>query len=148
MEHYTVLRTLTQVGGGFILVCRHNLLNSVVVIKRIQINATARGFVAMEVAAYQALQQGYANMIGGAHVLHLYETFQEKQHQHLVLDYCPNGELYDLLKSMPKQRCNPTLAQYYFYQIATGVAFIHAHGLAHRDLSLENIFVTVEGMLK
>lgn len=69
----------------------------------------------------------------------------------LVFDYCPYGELYDQIGS-PTDNNNDIsskaalaggleAARGFFQQIARAVRFIHAHNIAHRDISLENVLL-------
>ncbi|OQR88747.1 protein kinase [Achlya hypogyna] len=140
MQHYTIEATLSQAQDGIILLCRDQNTAEHCVLKRTPIDLPASS---VELAAYMLLRAS-----NSAHILRLFHAFQDKQHQHLVLDYCARGELYQVLKTLPQQHCSPADARAYFRQIAAGVAHIHAHHLAHRDLSLENIFVDAQGILK
>lgn len=58
----------------------------------------------------------------------------------LVMPYCSGGDLFDLV--------NKVDAWTAFLQIVRGLQHIHASGLAHLDLSLENVLVDGEGVLK
>lgn len=59
----------------------------------------------------------------------------------LVLEFCPFGELYDQLSLTASKRLGIETARALFAQIACGVQFMHAHGIAHRDISLENVLL-------
>ncbi|KUF79869.1 Voltage-gated potassium channel subunit beta-1 [Phytophthora nicotianae] len=58
----------------------------------------------------------------------------------VVMEFCPGGDLWDLLECSPKNRLPESEARQLFRQCVRGVRFLHAHGIAHRDLSLENVF--------
>lgn len=58
----------------------------------------------------------------------------------VVMEFCPGGDLWDLLENSPKNRLPESVARQLFLQCTRGVQFLHAHGIAHRDLSLENVF--------
>lgn len=62
-----------------------------------------------------------------------------------VMEYCPQGELFSLVQrgymDEPDRLC-------LFKQLLRGVAYLHAHGIAHRDLKLENLLVTNDSHLK
>ncbi|CAH0514513.1 unnamed protein product [Peronospora belbahrii] len=57
-----------------------------------------------------------------------------------VMEFCPGGDLWNLLEHAPRNRLPEVMAQQLFLQCVRGVQFLHAHGIAHRDLSLENVF--------
>ncbi|KAE9324866.1 hypothetical protein PF008_g17008, partial [Phytophthora fragariae] len=58
----------------------------------------------------------------------------------VVMEFCPGGDLWDVLEAAPKYRLLEREALQLFAQCVSGVRFLHAHGIAHRDLSLENVF--------
>ena len=62
-----------------------------------------------------------------------------------VMEYCPQGELFALVEKryfkLEDRLC-------LFKQLLRGVAYLHAHGIAHRDIKLENLLLTSEGHLK
>ncbi|KAF2139173.1 uncharacterized protein K452DRAFT_328468 [Aplosporella prunicola CBS 121167] len=71
-----------------------------------------------------------------------------------IMEFCPHGELYDLAKKglfLP-----PQFGGYYkaadrlcfFKQLCRGVAYLHDHGIAHRDIKLENLLLDASGHLK
>jgi serine/threonine protein kinase len=53
-----------------------------------------------------------------------------------VMEFCSGGELHDLVavSAFPEDK-----AHKYFLQILTGLEYCHSMGVAHRDMSLENI---------
>jgi len=56
------------------------------------------------------------------------------------LEFCEKGELFDLVqkhKGLPQE-----IAVYMFRQVLEGVSFLHQQGVYHRDLKLENIFLS------
>ncbi|KAL3658659.1 hypothetical protein V7S43_016298 [Phytophthora oleae] len=58
----------------------------------------------------------------------------------VVMEFCPGGDLWELLERAPKNRLPESEARQLFLQCARGVQFLHTNGIAHRDLSLENVF--------
>ncbi|RLN49112.1 hypothetical protein BBJ29_010084 [Phytophthora kernoviae] len=58
----------------------------------------------------------------------------------VVMEFCDGGDLWDLLEDTPKNRLPECVALDLFRQCVRGVNFLHSHGIAHRDLSLENVF--------
>lgn len=62
-----------------------------------------------------------------------------------VMEYCPQGEIFTLVQkryfTLEDNLC-------LFKQLLRGVAYLHAHGIAHRDIKLENLLMTDQGHLK
>jgi len=62
-----------------------------------------------------------------------------------VMEYCQQGELFSLLERKHLKQEDKACI---FKQILRGVGYLHDHGIAHRDLKLENILMTDEGYVK
>eukprot|EP01129_Flabellula_baltica_P011567 TRINITY_DN5097_c0_g1_i1.p1 TRINITY_DN5097_c0_g1~~TRINITY_DN5097_c0_g1_i1.p1 ORF type:complete len:220 (-),score=34.40 TRINITY_DN5097_c0_g1_i1:93-752(-) len=78
-------------------------------------------------------------------IIDLIDTFREKDTLYLVLEYAPDGELFDFLMD------NGNLSEYDSYfivnQILEAVAYMHSNGICHRDLKLENILMCDKELL-
>ncbi|CAI5701189.1 unnamed protein product [Peronospora effusa] len=65
----------------------------------------------------------------------------------IAMEFCAGGDLYDYVATKPDRRVTETEALTLFSQLARGLTFLHALGVAHRDLSLENILLK-DGQVK
>ena len=63
----------------------------------------------------------------------------------VVMDFCSQGELYSLVQKKYFQLEDKLCL---WKQLLRGVAYLHGHGIAHRDIKLENLLMTDEGQLK
>lgn len=70
-----------------------------------------------------------------------------------VMEYCTYGELFSLVER--KLFAGGTEGYYspedrlcFFKQLLRGVGYLHSHGIAHRDIKLENLLLSKEGHLK
>jgi serine/threonine protein kinase len=79
-------------------------------------------------------------------LISLYDFFSDDHKFYLFMDYCPGGQLYDFI--VKNEKLAEPLAAYLFCQIATGVAHLHAFGVAHRDLKPENILIGRSNQVK
>lgn len=88
---------------------------------------------------------GHRNVI---HVLdvHLHSNWQV----FLVMEHCPGGDLLaHLIRTQPEDQVSERVALNIVLQVARGLHYLHTTcGLAHRDVSLENIFVAHDGTFK
>ncbi|KAF1327274.1 Serine/threonine protein kinase, partial [Globisporangium splendens] len=78
---------------------------------------------------------------GHQHVVELFEAYANKQSIFLVMEYCDQGDLLKYLMDLPNSRVRQEEAMQLLLQIARGLQYLHKHNIAHRDLSLENIFL-------
>ena len=65
---------------------------------------------------------------------------------YIVMELCPNGELFDVLFQTGK--LSEPVTRYYFKQILEGLSACHSMGIAHRDLKPENILFDANFNLK
>ncbi|RLN99090.1 hypothetical protein DYB28_008776 [Aphanomyces astaci] len=75
---------------------------------------------------------------GHPHIVRLRDEFIQDGFDHLIFDYCSGGDLFEALDQGPFKT---SVAQRYFGQIAHAIAYMHTKGIAHRDLSLENVLL-------
>ncbi|CAI5741456.1 unnamed protein product [Hyaloperonospora brassicae] len=59
----------------------------------------------------------------------------------VAMEFCTGGDLYDYVTAQPTRRLQETDALALVAQVASGLSFLHAMGVAHRDLSLENVLL-------
>ena len=62
-----------------------------------------------------------------------------------VMEYCQQGELFSLVE---RKYFKPEDRNCIFKQVLRGVSYLHDHGIAHRDIKLENLLMTDDGRIK
>jgi len=77
------------------------------------------------------------------------ETFIEGGKLCIVMDWCQEGDLYNIMKKRGKTNPFPesTILDW-FVQICLAVKHVHDRKILHRDLKTQNIFVASSGLLK
>lgn len=66
-----------------------------------------------------------------------------------VMEYCSEGDMFGLVKKkylMKEERLGDRLCL--FKQLLQGLNYLHANGIAHRDIKLENLLITKDSKLK
>lgn len=80
---------------------------------------------------------------------HVLRCLGERRHQrlhYLFLEYAQGGELFDRIE--PDAGMPPRAARRYARQLAAGLAYLHARGVAHRDVKPENLLLDGADNLK
>ncbi|XP_078316535.1 maternal embryonic leucine zipper kinase-like isoform X4 [Crassostrea virginica] len=80
------------------------------------------------------------------HICKLYQVIETETKFFMILEYCPEGELFDYIVS--KDKLSEEEARIFFRQIVAAVAYIHSQGYAHRDLKPENLLLDEDQNLK
>jgi hypothetical protein len=80
-------------------------------------------------------------------VSQIYTTIQQHGCTNLVMEIIGGGELFDTVKQWKRDH-RERLTFHYFSQLMTGLRFLHDAGFAHRDLKLENLLLSTDGVLK
>jgi serine/threonine protein kinase len=80
-------------------------------------------------------------------IVNLLHHFETEHHTYLVLEYCPNGDLYEAIRldRGPGQTENIRDAM---LQLIDAVEYMHSRGVYHRDIKPENIFLSQNGAIK
>ncbi|KAG7395687.1 hypothetical protein PHYBOEH_003366 [Phytophthora boehmeriae] len=77
-------------------------------------------------------------------ILQTRQQFQQNDSWFLVMEFCDGGDLWQRLEQAPHHRLPEVQALPLFAQIVNGVRFLHSNGIAHRDVSLENVLLSNE----
>jgi BR serine/threonine kinase len=72
-------------------------------------------------------------------ILKLYDVLESTRHIYMVMEYAPNGELFDYIAN--RERLDPLAAMKFFRQIIYAVEYLHLHAICHRNLKPENILL-------
>lgn len=164
---YTPIEALRTAIYGEILLCVDTHTQDEVVIKTVDLalankrTSRTRELVhedvrtEVDVLAQVRALGGHPNVIA----LRDYFVSADEHTLYVVLDYCDGGDLLDACSpprldqvvpsaiatdaaaSPQSQRMPEYQALGYMRDVLSGLRFLHAHGIAHRDLSLENILL-------
>ncbi|XP_061198065.1 serine/threonine-protein kinase MARK2-like [Saccostrea echinata] len=84
-------------------------------------------------------------------VVRVHEIIQTHHNVYIVMEYCPNGDLLDLINrhiGENKKGIGEEMARKLFRQLCSAVQHIHNAGIVHRDLKCENILLDENHELK
>jgi protein-serine/threonine kinase len=78
-------------------------------------------------------------------VIHTFSLHFKSDLPHQVMEYCPKGCLYDIVRNKtPAQETVQTWTK----QLLAGVHYLHEQGMAHRDIKTANILLAEDGLIK
>ena len=72
-------------------------------------------------------------------IVRLYHYFQDDDYYYIILELCPNKSMVDLLKK--RRKIHELEVRYFVSQICTGLKYLQAKQIVHRDLKLGNLFI-------
>eukprot|EP00747_Dinoflagellata_sp_TGD_P166964 gnl/TRDRNA2_/TRDRNA2_190590_c0_seq1.p1 gnl/TRDRNA2_/TRDRNA2_190590_c0~~gnl/TRDRNA2_/TRDRNA2_190590_c0_seq1.p1 ORF type:complete len:610 (+),score=69.41 gnl/TRDRNA2_/TRDRNA2_190590_c0_seq1:135-1964(+) len=81
-------------------------------------------------------------------ILALVSHFEDESYVYMLLEYCAKGSLCQLIQQSVNKHFSEPEAAGFFEQIVSGVSWMHQHSCVHRDLKLENILLTQDGVVK
>jgi serine/threonine protein kinase len=79
-------------------------------------------------------------------IARLYDLFQDSLNYYVVMEYCPNGELFSRITGA--ERLGEAAARVLFRDLLGAVAYLHGRDVAHRDIKPENILLDAESNVK
>lgn len=150
-DRYRMLHELSKTSYGWVFECLDTAVandHSLVVVKQVSLERNARLWAARsreqlpddpqrerEVASLLRQLGGHPN------VVRYLDEFVEFGTLYFVMEDCVDGDLHTYLSETAKGSLSCLDAMSVLSQVASGLAFLHAHGIAHRDVSLENVFM-------
>ena len=81
-------------------------------------------------------------------VVTLHASFQTPHFLCHMMEYCPGGNLYDLLQAQPHRCLIEEHARFYAAQIISGLEYLHYKGYIYRDMKPENILLAESGHVR
>jgi calcium-dependent protein kinase len=72
-------------------------------------------------------------------IVRIYEFFETKNCFYLVNEFCPEGELYNYINN---SKLNEQQLSVIFYQVFSGLNYLHQNNIIHRDFKPENILIS------
>lgn len=79
-------------------------------------------------------------------IVQLYDLLKDTMNYYIVTEFCPNGDLFQLIiqnKKIPEEK-----AKVLIYQLIDSISFIHQLNICHRDLKPENILLDSDWNVK
>ena len=72
-------------------------------------------------------------------IVRIYEFYESNNNFYLINEYCDGGELYNYIN---KSTLNEQQLSILFYQVFSGLCYLHENNILHRDMKPENILIS------
>lgn len=79
-------------------------------------------------------------------IVRLFNTFQDDDSVHFILEYCPGGTLQHLLQR--RRNFSDDETKFYAAEIFLALEHMHANNFTHRDLRPDNVMISENGHCK
>jgi len=115
--------------------------------KQFALKIIDKNFLRKEQKQYQVyMEREVLLKLNHPNIIKLYSSFQDKSKLYFVLEYCPGGEFSDYLR-VQRQLIKEQI-KFYAAEIISIIEYLHANGVAHRDMKPENLLLNEDGHLK
>ncbi|KAJ3677259.1 hypothetical protein LUZ60_002983 [Juncus effusus] len=81
--------------------------------------------------------------LNSPHIISTFGSYTTASHYHLLLDFAPNGSLYNLIG-----RLEEGIIRLYTRDILLGLQYIHSNSVVHGDIKSQNILIGSDGHAK
>lgn len=82
------------------------------------------------------------------HILRLYAYFHDDVRIYLILEYAPQGTLFNALQAQPLKRFDERQSATYIRSLCSALLYLHERDIIHRDIKPENLLLGHKGVLK
>ena len=72
-------------------------------------------------------------------IVRIYEFYESNNCFYIINEFCPEGELYNYINN---STLNEQQLSVIFYQVFSGLKYLHENNILHRDLKPENILIS------
>lgn len=142
LEHYCLVKLIGKGAFGKVILGIHILTGKYVAIKAID-----KKYMRDKFSRQKVFQEVYIlKKVRHANVVRLLEVFEDSERMLIVMEHAAGGDL--LRRVRTKGALHESSARRTFRQVVYGLGHIHARGVLHRDIKLDNILLDAEGNVK
>ena len=139
---YESLSIIGRGAFGEVHVCRKKMTGEIVAIKKFKKDILTQK---NQVIAIRN-EQTFMSKVKSPWIVDLKASFQENNYLYLVMEFCPGGDLMNLL--IEKDILPEKDAKFYMAELVLAIEFIHKLDCIHRDIKPDNILIDADGHIK
>jgi serine/threonine protein kinase len=145
---YQAIKLLNHGSFGMVYLAKDTITEQQVAIKCL-VKSGSPAAASSEVSVDEFSQElGFHKTLGShPNIVNLLDTFETECHSFLVLEFCPMGDLYEIIR-VGRGPLETEHVREFMLQLVDAVEYMHSKGVYHRDIKPENIFLTQDGTLK
>ena len=132
-KYYKKIRNLGSGSYGTVYLAKNVLKDNLVAIKVIE-KVPSNIIDDMEIKN----EINILKSLSHPNIVKIYEFFDTAVDYYIVTEYCKKGELFDYINNKYSERQLAVL----FYQVFSGLCYLHEKKILHRDLKLENLMIS------
>ena len=132
-KYYKKLKDLGCGSYGHVYKAKNIIMDNIVAIKvieKVQDNVVDDLEIKNEITILKKLSH--------PNIVKIYEFFDTTLYYYIVTEYCKKGELFGYIKNRYSEKQLAVL----FYQVFSGLYYLHENRILHRDLKLENLMIS------
>ena len=145
---FETVSPLNHGSFGMVFMAKDHLTGETVAIKCLTKPSAANG-CPMGIAVDDRSEELSVHTRIGAHsnIVNLIHHFETDSHYYLVLEFCPNGDLYEAIR-LGRGPLETEHVRDFMLQLVDAVQYMHGKGVYHRDIKPENILLSQSGSMK
>jgi len=132
-KYYKKIRNLGSGSYGTVYLAKNVLKDNLVAIKVIE-KVPSNIIDDMEIKN----EINILKSLSHPNIVKIYEFFDTAIDYYIVTEYCKKGELFEYINNKYSERQLAVL----FYQVFSGLCYLHEKKILHRDLKLENLMIS------
>ena len=142
IREYESLSIIGRGAFGEVHVCREKKTGNIYAIKKIKKEL----LIEKNQLIHTRNEQYFMSNVKSEWIVDLKASFQEGGYLFLVMEYCPGGDLMNLL--IEKDILTEKEAKFYLAELILAIESIHKLDCIHRDIKPDNILIDSDGHIK
>ena len=142
IREYESLSIIGRGAFGEVHVCREIKTGNIVAVKKIKKDV----LIEKNQIIHIRNEQLFMSNVKSPWIVDLKASFQEGDYLYLVMEYCPGGDLMNLL--IVKDILTEKEAKFYLAELILAIESIHKLDCIHRDIKPDNILIDADGHIK